>query len=109
MRGIDLRTVFYKVAGVAIEYKSQHIIRSIEVCIDFKIFKVKVPIIFSGTQGFPARRDRRYHITEILYILDLSRTKFHRLELPICKASKIALGFSCRALWELLYSQPRIW
>jgi hypothetical protein len=30
------------------------------VCTNFKILKVKVPIIFSGTQGFPARRDRRY-------------------------------------------------
>lgn len=30
------------------------------VCIDFKMLEVKVPIIFSGTQGFPARRDRRY-------------------------------------------------
>jgi hypothetical protein len=29
-------------------------------CTDFKMFKVKVPINFSGTQGFPARRDGRY-------------------------------------------------
>jgi hypothetical protein len=29
------------------------------VYIDFKMLKVKVPIIFSGTQGFPARRDGR--------------------------------------------------
>jgi len=27
---------------------------------DFKIFKVKVLMIFSGTQGFPARKDGRY-------------------------------------------------
>ena len=26
---------------------------------DFKMLEVKVPISFSGTQGFPARRDRR--------------------------------------------------
>jgi len=30
-------------------------------CIDFKMLKVKVPINFSGTQGFPACRDRRYN------------------------------------------------
>ena len=30
------------------------------VCTDFKMLEVKVPISFSGTQGFPARRDRRY-------------------------------------------------
>ena len=29
-------------------------------CIDFEMLKVKVPTIFSVTQGFPARRDRRY-------------------------------------------------
>jgi hypothetical protein len=29
------------------------------VYIDFKMLKAKVPVIFSGTQGFPARRDRR--------------------------------------------------
>jgi hypothetical protein len=32
----------------------------IKVCTDFKILEVKVPIIFSGTQGFPLRRDGRY-------------------------------------------------
>jgi hypothetical protein len=29
------------------------------VCKDFLVLKVKVPIIFSGTEGFPARRDGR--------------------------------------------------
>ena len=29
------------------------------VCTDFKMLAVKVPISFSGTQGFPAPRDRR--------------------------------------------------
>ncbi len=29
-------------------------------CIDFKILEVKVPIIFSGTKGFPLRRDGHY-------------------------------------------------
>ena len=27
---------------------------------DFKMLEVKVPIIFSGTKGFPLRRDGRY-------------------------------------------------
>jgi hypothetical protein len=40
---------------VAIEYKLYNIIGGIKVCMDFKMLKVKVPIIFSGTQGFPAR------------------------------------------------------
>jgi len=29
------------------------------VCTDFKMLKVKVPIIFSGTWGFPLHRDGR--------------------------------------------------
>ena len=29
-------------------------------CADFKILEIKVPIIFSGTQGFPLHRDGRY-------------------------------------------------
>jgi hypothetical protein len=33
------------------------------VCTDFKILEVKVPIIFSGMQGFPLRRDGRYKTT----------------------------------------------
>jgi hypothetical protein len=32
---------------------------------DFKTLKVKVPINFSGTQGFPACRDGRYTSTFI--------------------------------------------
>jgi hypothetical protein len=35
-------------------------IENIYVCIDFEMLKVKVPIIFFGTQGFPARRDGHY-------------------------------------------------
>jgi len=30
-------------------------------CIDLEMLKIKVPIKFSGTQGFPLRRDRRYY------------------------------------------------
>ena len=32
--------------------------------IDFKMLKVKVPIIFSRTQGFPAHRDGRYYVAK---------------------------------------------
>lgn len=35
------------------------------VCTDFRMLEVKVPISFSGRQGFPARRDRRYVICRI--------------------------------------------
>lgn len=31
-------------------------------CMNFKILKVEVFINFSGTQGFPLRRDGRYKI-----------------------------------------------
>jgi hypothetical protein len=44
---------------VATEYNLQKIIRGIKVYINFRILKVKVPIIFFGTQGFSARRDGR--------------------------------------------------
>jgi hypothetical protein len=44
---------------VATEYNLLKIIGDIEVCTDFKMLKVKVPIIFFGTQGFSARRDGR--------------------------------------------------
>jgi hypothetical protein len=36
------------------------------VCTDFKMLKVKVSIIFFGTQGFPARRDGRYSFSSFL-------------------------------------------
>ena len=35
-------------------------IRAIDVCTEFDMFEVKVPIIFFGTPGFSARRDGRY-------------------------------------------------
>jgi len=44
---------------VAIEYNLQENIGGNKVCIDFKMLEVKVPIIFSGTQGFPLCRDGR--------------------------------------------------
>jgi hypothetical protein len=37
---------------VVTEYNLTKIIGDIEVYIDFKMLKVKVPIIFSGTQGW---------------------------------------------------------
>ena len=37
-------------------------------CKDFKILKVKVLILFSGTQGFPARRNKRYNINKSVEI-----------------------------------------
>jgi len=45
---------------VAIKGNFQDISRDIKMFIDFKILKVKVPIIFSGTHGFLARRDVSY-------------------------------------------------
>ncbi len=44
---------------MAIEGNFQDILRDIKMFIDSEILKVKVTIIFSGTYGFPARRDRR--------------------------------------------------
>jgi hypothetical protein len=35
-------------------------IGDIDVCIEFEMLKVKVPIIFLGTVGFSLLRDRRY-------------------------------------------------
>jgi hypothetical protein len=32
----------------------------IDVCTDFKLLEVKVPLIFLGMVGFSARRDGRY-------------------------------------------------
>jgi len=34
------------------------------VCVDFKILEINVPVIFSGTRGFPARRDGHYRICD---------------------------------------------
>lgn len=45
--------------GVAIEYDFYKYIGYADVCTEFEMLEVKVPIIFSGTQGFSARRDRR--------------------------------------------------
>ena len=43
--------------GLAMEHNLLNIIIDIRVCTGFKTLKVKVPIIFFGTQGFSAHRD----------------------------------------------------
>ena len=59
-----IRTYFTSRRGleyprVATEYDLQKIIMCVDVCIEFKLLKVKVPIIFLGTVGFSLRRDGR--------------------------------------------------
>ena len=39
-------------------------------CTDFKMLKVKVPIVYSGAKGFPLRRDRRSKAITEVDILD---------------------------------------
>ena len=34
--------------------------RDVDICADFEMFKVKVPIVFLGTVGFSLRREGRY-------------------------------------------------
>ena len=45
---------------VAIAQDLYSIIVNINVCTDFELLKVKVPLIFLGMVGFSARRDGRY-------------------------------------------------
>jgi hypothetical protein len=53
------------------------------VCIDFKILKVKVPIIFSGTQVFPACRDEHY----LIFFGQFSVNPLYPIEKPVVKYS----------------------
>jgi len=46
---------------IDMEHILKIIIRDIKMCTDFKILKVKVPVIFFGTQGFSSHRDGRYN------------------------------------------------
>ena len=46
-------------SGVATEYDLCKYMGDIDVCIDFEMLEVKVPIIFLGTAGFSLRRDGR--------------------------------------------------
>lgn len=45
---------------MATEHDLYKKIRGISVCKEFKMLKVKVLIIFLGTEGFSLRRGRRY-------------------------------------------------
>jgi hypothetical protein len=45
---------------VAREYDLYKSLGDIDMCKDFDMFKVKVPVISSGMEGFPLRRDGRY-------------------------------------------------
>jgi len=54
-------------------YKS---LGDVDMCREFDIFKVKVPIIFFGTVGFSPHRDRRYkRAYELHYFLDYDSLK----------------------------------
>jgi hypothetical protein len=44
---------------VATEHDSYKIIGDVDVCTEFEMLKVKVPIIFLGTVGFSLPRDGR--------------------------------------------------
>jgi hypothetical protein len=46
-----------KCLGVAIICDVYREIRDIDLCIDFEVLKVKVPLKFLGTMGFSARRE----------------------------------------------------
>jgi hypothetical protein len=88
---------------VAIEGNFQDILRDIKMFIDFKILKVnkvKVPIIFSGMHGFPARRDRRYPFTT--KIADLQQIailgKFCEFIFQLCICFRLRFQQSCSFL-----------
>jgi hypothetical protein len=44
------------------------------VYVGFMMLKVKVPVSFSGTEGFPARRDARYSVHKPATLPPLPRT-----------------------------------
>jgi len=43
------------------------VIANINVCIDFELIKVEVPLIFLGLVGFSTCREGRYHTMSVLY------------------------------------------
>lgn len=49
-------------SGVAIKYGLYKNIGYDNVCINFEMFKVKVPLIFFGAVGFPPRGEGRYSL-----------------------------------------------
>ena len=46
--------------GVTTEYNPYKNMKDTDVCAEFEMLEVKVPIIFFGTVGFSPRRDGRY-------------------------------------------------
>ena len=69
---------------MATEYNSQKIIGIITLFIVLIIFKVNVPVTFSGTEGFPARRDGRY--------IESNLHPIHTI--PACEAARSSGYFS---------------
>lgn len=48
--------------GMATEHDLYKIIKDIDVCTEFEMLQVKVPISFLGTVGFSLRREGRYRV-----------------------------------------------
>jgi hypothetical protein len=48
-----------KYSGVATVHNLYITIGDLDICIEFELLEVKVPIVFLGTEGFSLRRDRR--------------------------------------------------
>jgi hypothetical protein len=49
-----------------------------------ELLEVKVPSFFSGTQGFPARRDRRYSS----FVSNVIKAALHLEQIPFCSSGK---------------------
>jgi hypothetical protein len=62
---------------LAIEYDLYKENGDIDMCIDFEILKVKVPIRFLGTMGFSLRREGRYSSQLALLYLNKEPDTFH--------------------------------
>ena len=71
------------------EHDLYKIVGDIYVYTDFKILKVKVPVIFLGTVGFSLRRDGRYYLYQLLLLL------VHCAGVLACKWSKLRRRRSC--------------
>ena len=70
---------------------------------DFKILEVKVPIKFSGTQGFPLRRDGRYVPSQLRTSLASSSAPLHvRRQAPFAPASS-SIRLDCKGGKGLFY------
>jgi hypothetical protein len=81
---------------VTIEHDLYKNIRDINACIDFKMIKVKVLIIFTYIVGFPLRKEGRYNI---LYKFKLTMfylttiIKFNYVCSIKCYACSVKSGF----------------